>query len=140
MLLLKQVHENSSKKLKSNHFDNVIINFYRNVTIAFNFIKVTAKLLHAIRLLKYKRPRRKVHKRISWCSSEHKFQLLHPKNRMALNRLKTQIVRKWVQRVNFSVTISHLHFTILPHTLVSQTPRLSYKINILNSVKQDLLI
>ena len=51
--------------MKSNHFDNVITNFYRKVTIAFNFIKVTAKLLNAIRLLKYKRPRRKVHTRIS---------------------------------------------------------------------------
>ena len=33
--------------------------FYGKVTIAFNFIKVTAKLLNAIRLLKYKRPRGK---------------------------------------------------------------------------------
>ena len=129
MLLLKQAYENNSKKLKSNHFDNVIINFYRNVAIVFHFIKVTAKLLNAIRLLKYKRPRWKVHKCVSLTVMLVRAQ-----------RLKTQIVRKLVLRINFSVTRSHLHFTILPHTLESQTPRLSYKINILNSVKQDLLI
>ena len=42
--------------------------------------------------------------------------------------------------MDFSVTKSYLYCMILSQTLVWQTLRLTHKIGILNSTKQDLLI
>ena len=42
-------------------------------------------------------------------------------NRKKKNDPNMQTAKKWVLRISFSVTISYLHYIILPHTLVWQT-------------------
>ena len=123
--------------MKSNHFDTAIINFYRKVTIAFNFTKVTAKFLNVICLPKYKLPRGKESANthlfdIDICPSTN-FNCFTPKIEWSkIQTLKNQYDPKWkakqvgwrtkLQDNGSSVTISHLYFIILLHTLVLQTP------------------